>query len=232
LSINFYLLPYLIGVYALYLSFIYIIKKLFISFMPIGVPKVAYRLPGEAVPQWVDLYNRLYRERVLFLGSALDDELANQLNGIMLYLSAEDSNRRLFLYINSPGGSVTAGLSVFDIMNYVDAAVTTIGIGFAASMASFILAGGERGSRIALPHCRIMIHQPQGGMEGQASEIVLEKDEIIRLRKLIGRLYVDLTGQSASTVARDLDRDKYLSAREAREYGLVDLVASNDNNNV
>ena len=200
--------------------------------MPIGVPKVAYRLPGEAVPQWVDLYNRLYRERVLFLGSALDDELANQLNGIMLYLSAEDSNRRLFLYINSPGGSVTAGLSVFDIMNYVDASVTTIGIGFAASMASFILAGGERGSRIALPHCRIMVHQPQGGMEGQASEIVLEKEEIIRLRKLIGRLYVDLTGQSASTVARDLDRDKYLSAREAREYGLVDLVASNDNNKI
>ena len=146
--------------------------------MPIGVPKVAYRLPGEAVPQWVDLYNRLYRERVLFLGSALDDELANQLNGIMLYLSAEDSNRRLFLYINSPGGSVTAGLSVFDIMNYVDASVTTIGIGFAASMASFILAGGERGSRIALPHCRIMVHQPQGGMEGQASEIVLFGQEL------------------------------------------------------
>lgn len=199
--------------------------------MPIGVPKVAYRLPGEAIPQWVDLYNRLYRERVLFLGSGLDDELANQLNGIMLYLSAEDANKRLFLYINSPGGSVTAGLSVFDIMNYVDASVTTIGIGFAASMASFILAGGERGSRIALPHCRIMIHQPQGGMQGQASEIVLEKDEIVRLRKLIGRLYVDLTGQSASTVARDLDRDKYLSAREARAYGLVDLVASTDNKN-
>lgn len=214
------------------LSFLIYILILFLSFMPIGVPKVAYRLPGEAVPQWVDLYNRLYRERVLFLGSGLDDELANQLNGIMLYLSAEDSNKRLFLYINSPGGSVTAGLSVFDIMNYVDASVTTIGIGFAASMASFILAGGERGSRIALPHCRIMIHQPQGGMEGQASEIVLEKDEIIRLRKLIGRLYVDLTGQSASTVARDLDRDKYLSAREAREYGIVDLVASNDNSNV
>ena len=194
--------------------------------MPIGVPKVAYRLPGESMPQCVDLYNRLYRERVLFLGSALDDELANQLNGIMLYLSAEDSNRRLYLYINSPGGSVTAGLSVFDIMNYVDAGVTTIGIGFAASMASFILAGGERGSRIALPHCRVMVHQPQGGMEGQASEIVLEKDEIVRLRKLIGRLYVDLTGQSASTVARDLDRDKYLSAREAKEYGLVDLVAA------
>lgn len=199
--------------------------------MPIGVPKVAYRLPGEAIPQWVDLYNRLYRERVLFLGSGLDDELANQLNGIMLYLSAEDSTKRLFLYINSPGGSVTAGLSVFDIMHYVNAAVTTIGIGFAASMASFILAGGERGSRIVLPHCRLMVHQPQGGMQGQASEVLLEKDEIVRLRKLVGRLYVDLTGQPADIVARDLDRDTYMSAREARAYGLVDLVASNENTN-
>ena len=199
--------------------------------MPIGVPKVAYRLPGEAIPQWVDLYNRLYRERVLFIGSGLDDELANQLNGIMLYLSAEDSTKRLFLYINSPGGSVTAGLSVFDIMHYVNAAVTTIGIGFAASMASFILAGGERGSRIVLPHCRLMVHQPQGGMQGQASEVLLEKDEIVRLRKLVGRLYVDLTGQPADIVARDLDRDTYMSAREARAYGLVDLVASNENTN-
>lgn len=196
--------------------------------MPIGVPKVAYRLPGEASPQWVDLYNRLYRERVLFLGSTLDDELANQLNGIMLYLSAEDASRRLFLYINSPGGSVTAGLSTYDIMNYVDAPVTTIGIGLAASMASFILAGGERGSRIALPHCRVMIHQPQGGMEGQASEIILEKNEIIRLRRLLGRIYVDLTGQQLTTIARDLDRDKYLSAKDAKEYGLVDQVAANE----
>jgi ATP-dependent Clp protease protease subunit len=196
--------------------------------MPIGVPKVAYRLPGESAPQWVDLYNRLYRERVLFLGSGLDDELANQLNGIMLYLSAEDASKRLFLYINSPGGSVTAGLSVFDIMNYVEASVTTIGIGFAASMASFILAGGDKGSRLALPHCRVMIHQPQGGMEGQASEIVLEKEEIVRLRKVLGRIYADITGQSLPTIARDLDRDKYLSASEAKEYGIVDLVASTE----
>jgi ATP-dependent Clp protease protease subunit len=196
--------------------------------MPIGVPKVAYRLPGEASPQWVDLYNRLYRERVLFLGSGLDDELANQLNGIMLYLSAEDPSRRLFLYINSPGGSVTAGLSVFDIMNYVEASVTTIGIGFAASMASFILAGGEKGSRLVLPHCRVMIHQPQGGMEGQASEIVLEKEEIVRLRRVLGRVYADITGQPLATIARDLDRDKYLSATEAKNYGIVDLVASTE----
>jgi ATP-dependent Clp protease protease subunit len=113
-------------------------------------------------------------------------------------------------------------------MNYVSAPVQTIGIGFAASMASFILAGGEKGNRLALPHARIMIHQPQGGMEGQASEVVLEKEEIVRLRRLIGRLYVDLTGQPLPTIANDLDRDKYLSAREAREYGLVDLVATTE----
>ena len=165
---------------------------------------------------------------MLFLGSGLDDELANQLNGIMLYLSAEDSSRRLFLYINSPGGSVTSGLSVFDIMNYVGASVTTIGIGFAASMASFILAGGEKGSRLALPHCRVMVHQPQGGMEGQASEIVLEKEEIIRLRKTLGRVYADITGQDLEVIAQDLDRDKYLSASAAKRYGIVDLVASTE----
>lgn len=197
--------------------------------MPIGVPKVAYRLPGEAIPQWVDLYNRLYRERVLFLGSGLDDELANQLNGIMLYLSAENSEKKLYLYINSPGGSVTAGLSVYDIMQYVDAKVTTIGIGFCASMASFVLAGGERGSRVALPHCRIMMHQPQGGSDGQASAVLLEKDEIVRLRILIGRLYTNLTGQLSKTIARDLDRDKWLSAQEAMDYGLVDQLAKNEN---
>ena len=179
-----------------------------------------------------DIYSRLLKDNVIFAVGPIEDHMANLIIAQMLFLESENPDKDVSLYINSPGGSVTAGLSVFDIMNYVDASVTTIGIGFAASMASFILAGGERGSRIALPHCRIMVHQPQGGMEGQASEIVLEKEEIIRLRKLIGRLYVDLTGQSASTVARDLDRDKYLSAREAREYGLVDLVASNDNNNV
>jgi len=197
--------------------------------MPIGVPKVAYRLPGEASPQWIDLYNRLYRERVLFLGSVLDDELANQLNGIMLYLSAEDPSRPHFIYINSPGGSVTAGLSTFDIMNYVSAPVQTIGIGFAASMASFILAGGEKGNRLALPHARIMIHQPQGGYEGQASDIGAETSEILRLRGLLGALYANLTGQTLQKIALDLDRDNYLSSHQARAYGLVDSVAQAHN---
>jgi ATP-dependent Clp protease protease subunit len=195
------------------------------NFMPIGVPRVAYRMPGEERPQWVDLYNRLYRERCLFLGSTLDDELANQLNGIMLYLSQEDSTRRLFMYINSPGGAITAGLSVADIMGYVEADVTTIGIGFSASMASFVLGSGQRGNRVLLTHCRVMIHQPQGGMDGQADEVLLERAELIRLRKLVGVLYIDLCTQKKENVERDLDRDTYMSAKEAKKYGLIVVIA-------
>jgi len=194
--------------------------------MPIGVPKVAYRLPGEATPQWIDLYNRLYRERVLFLGSDLDDELANQLVGIMIYLSAEDEAKRIFIYINSPGGSVGAGLAVFDTINHIQAKVTTLCIGIAASMASFVLAGGERGHRIALPHARVMIHQPQGGSQGQCSDIEAEASEVLRIRQQIGRIYAERTGQSLPTIAKSLDRDRFMSAKEAKEFGLVDQVAT------
>ena len=192
--------------------------------MPIGVPKVAFRLPGESVPQWLDIYNRLYRARVIFLGSELDDELANQLVGIMLYLSAENQQKGLFIYINSPGGSVTCGITVYDVMHHVEADVTTICMGIAASMASFILAGGDRGKRIALPHSRVMIHQPQGGMQGQASEVQIEAEEVMRIRRQVGQIYSERTGQSLSTIARDMDRDNFMSAREAKNYGLVDQV--------
>jgi len=193
--------------------------------MPLGVPKVAYRLPGEPAAQWVDLYNRLYRERVLFLASDLDDELANQLVGIMLYLSAEDETKRVFLYINSLGGSVTCGISVYDAMHHIDAGVTTICVGIAGSMASFILAGGEKNHRIALPHSRVMMHQPQGGSEGQVSEVTCEAIEVMRMRRQVSLIYAERTGQSLARIARDMDRDNFMSAREAREYGLVDQVA-------
>lgn len=192
--------------------------------MPIGVPKVAFRLPGESVPQWLDIYNRLYRARVIFLGSELDDELANQLVGVMLYLSAENQRKGLFIYINSPGGSVTCGITVYDVMHHVEADVTTICMGIAASMASFILAGGDRGHRIALPHSRVMIHQPQGGMQGQASEVQIEAEEVMRIRRQVGQIYAERTGQSLSTIARDMDRDNFMSARDAKNYGLVDQV--------
>lgn len=190
--------------------------------MPIGVPKVPFRLPGEPAAQWVDLYNRLYRERVLFLCQDLNDELANQLIGIMLYLNAEEKIKDLYIYINSPGGSVTCGIAVYDIVNYIDADVTTLCVGTAASMASFILAGGSRGKRIAFPNSRIMIHQPEGGSQGQASEVIYESDEVIRIRRQVGRIYANRTGQSLSQISRDMDRDQFMSAREAKEYGLVD----------
>jgi ATP-dependent Clp protease, protease subunit len=193
--------------------------------MPIGVPKVPFRLPGEPSAQWVDLYNRLYRERVLFLCQELDDELANQLIGIMLYLNAEEESKGLYIYINSPGGSVTCGIGVYDAMNYIDAEVSTICVGTAASMASFILAGGDRGKRIAFPAARIMIHQPEGGSQGQASEVVSESEEVMRIRRQVGMIYSKRTGQNLSRISRDMDRDQFMSAQEAKEYGLVDEIS-------
>nr|YP_009057877.1 proteolytic subunit 2 of clp protease [Nephroselmis astigmatica]AID67669.1 proteolytic subunit 2 of clp protease [Nephroselmis astigmatica] len=193
--------------------------------MPIGVPKVAYRLPGESIPQWVDLYNRLYRERLLFMGQDLDDELANQLVGIMLYLNAEDETQGHYLYINSPGGSVLCGLAVFDIIQYVEAEVTTICVGIAASMASFVLSGGEFGQRIALPHSRVMLHQPEGGSRGQANEIVSEAVEVIRIRQRVAQIYTERTGQDLATIILDMDRDIFMAASAAKQYGVVDQVS-------
>lgn len=192
--------------------------------MPIGVPKIPYRLPGEPTAQWVDLYNRLYRERILFLGQDIDDELANQIVGILLYLNSEDEKKEIYIYINSPGGVVTAGLAIYDTMQHIQSQVTTICIGLAASMASFVLTGGEPGQRIALPHSQIMIHQPAGGAQGQAKEVQTEALEVLRLRQQLGRLYSQRTGQSLSQIAYDMDRDRFFSASEAREYGLIDQV--------
>nr|YP_009340827.1 ATP-dependent Clp protease proteolytic subunit [Palmophyllum crassum]BAW34774.1 ATP-dependent Clp protease proteolytic subunit [Palmophyllum crassum] len=200
--------------------------------MPIGVPKIPYRLPGEPTAQWVDLYNRLSRERILFLGQDIDDELANQIIGLFLYLNSEDEKKEIYLYINSPGGVVTAGLAVYDTMQHIQAQVTTICVGLAASMASFVLTGGEPGQRIALPHSQIMIHQPAAGAQGQAKEIQTEALEVLRLRQQLGRLYAQRTGQSLSQIASDMDRDKFFSAVEAREYGLIDQVVQEKTVNI
>jgi ATP-dependent Clp protease protease subunit len=194
--------------------------------MPIGVPKVPYRLLGESQPQWVDIYNRLSRERVLFLTQDLEDEITNQLVGLLLYLSSEDEKRDIFLYVNSPGGSVACGLSLVDTIQYVKADVNTINIGTAASMASFVVAGGKQGKRLALPHARFIIHQPEGGSKGQATEVFAEAKEVVRIRRVIGRLYAEFTGQPLKRIALDLDRDEFLNAKQAYEYGLIDLVGS------
>ena len=160
----------------------------------------------------------------------MDDELSNQLIGIMLYLNAEEETKDFYIYINSPGGSVTCGIAVYDIVNYIDSDVTTLCVGTAASMASFILAGGTRGKRIAFPHSRIMIHQPEGGSQGQASEVLSESEEVIRIRHQVGKIYADRTGQNLNRISRDMDRDQFMSAREAKDYGLIDHLPLSTSN--
>ncbi|KAK4534935.1 hypothetical protein CDCA_CDCA03G0960 [Cyanidium caldarium] len=192
--------------------------------MPVGVPKVAFRVPGSSQAEWVDIYNRMYRERIIFLGSELDDELANQIIAVMLYLDAEDNTKPVYLYINSPGGSVVAGLAVFDTMRHIKSEIVTINVGLAASMASFLLAAGEKGKRLALPHSRVMIHQPLGGAQGQASDLKVEAEQILRIRDSLTHEYSKMTGQPYEKLIRDMSRDNFMSAYEALEYGLIDRV--------
>lgn len=192
--------------------------------MPIGVPKVPYRMPGEPYTQWIDIYNRLYRERIIFLGKDIDDELANQIVAVMLYLDSEDPGKDIVLYINSPGGSVTSGLAIYDTMQHIKSDVVTICVGLAASMGSFLLAAGTKGKRLALPHSRIMIHQPSGGTRGQASDIEIEAREILRIRRQLNQVYADRTGQPLERIEKDMDRDFFMSPEEAKEYGLIDRV--------
>lgn len=199
-------------------------RKNDIKMMPIGVPKVAYRVPGSQGAEWVDIYNRLYRERIIFLGSEIDDELANQIIGVMLYLDSEDSDKPIYLYINCPGGSVISGLAIYDCMQHIKSEVITINLGLAASMASFILAAGSKGKRLALPSSRIMIHQPMGGAQGQAEDIKVEAAQVMRIRDNLVKMYSMMTGQTQDQIIRDLDRDNFMSAQEAAEYGLVDRV--------
>nr|WGO58693.1 ATP-dependent Clp protease proteolytic subunit [Aneura pinguis] len=201
--------------------------------MPIGVPKVPFRLPGEEDAVWIDV-NRLYRERLLFLGQQVDDEIANQLIGIMTYLNGEDETKDMYLYINSPGGAVLAGISVYDAMQFVVPDVHTICMGLAASMGSFILTGGEITKRIALPHARVMIHQPASSYyDGQAGECIMEAEEVSKLRDCITKVYVQRTGKPLWIISEDMERDVFLSAGEAKIYGIVDSVAvGNDSDSV
>lgn len=192
--------------------------------MPIGVPKVPYQMPGDTYTQWIDIYNRLYRERIIFIGREIDDELANEVIAIMLYLASEDADKDIMIYINSPGGMVTAGMAIYDTMQHIKADVVTICVGLAASMGSFLLAAGTPGKRLALPHSRIMIHQPSGGARGQASDIQIEATEILRVRRQLNQIYADNTGKPLEKIEKDMDRDYFMSPQEALEYGLIDKV--------
>ncbi len=193
--------------------------------MPIGTPSVPYRLPGSQYERWVDIYTRLGVERILFLGQEVNDGIANSLVAQMLYLDSDDNSKPIYLYINSPGGSVTAGLAIYDTIKYVKSDVVTICVGLAASMGAFLLAAGTKGKRVALPHSRIMIHQPLGGTsQRQASDIEIEAKEILRIKDMLNMSMADMTGKSFEKIEKDTDRDYFLSAEEAKNYGLIDRV--------
>ena len=194
--------------------------------MPIGVPSVPYRLPGSQYERWIDIYTRLGQERIIFLGQEVSDGIANRIVALLLYLDSDDPNKPIYLYINSPGGSVTAGMAIYDTMQYIKSEVITICVGLAATMGSFLLAAGTPGKRLALPHARIMIHQPLGGTGGRrhATDIEIEANEILRIRAQLNQLLADQCGQSLEKIEKDTDRDYFMSAEEAKEYGLIDKV--------
>jgi ATP-dependent Clp protease protease subunit len=192
--------------------------------MPIGIPKVPYRLPGSSYEQWIDIYQRLSLERIIFLSQEVDDGIANAIVASMLYLDSDDSSKPIYLYINSPGGSVTAGMAIYDTMQHIKSEVVTICVGLAASMGAFLLAAGTKGRRLALPHARIMIHQPLGGSRGQATDIEIEARQILRTRHQLNEILAHRTGQPLEKIERDTDRDYFMSALEAKNYGLIDSV--------
>ena len=171
-----------------------------------------------------DIYSRLLKDRVIFLTGQLEDHMANLIVAQLLFLESENPDKDIHLYINSPGGSVTAGLSIYDTMQFIQPDVSTMCIGQAASMGALLLAGGAKGKRYALPHSRLMIHQPSGGAQGQASDIEIQANEIIKMRDKLNALLSYHTGQKVATIAQDTERDNYMSSEEALEYGLVDKV--------
>jgi ATP-dependent Clp protease protease subunit len=171
-----------------------------------------------------DIYSRLLKDRIIFLGSPIDDYVANSVIAQLLFLAAEDPDKDIHLYINSPGGSITAGMAIFDTMQYIKPDVSTICVGMAASMGAFLLAAGAKGKRYSLPNGEVMIHQPLGGAEGQASDIAIRAKRILKMRDKINRILSERTGQPLERIEKDSDRDFFMSAEEAKEYGLIDAV--------
>jgi ATP-dependent Clp protease protease subunit len=176
-----------------------------------------------------DIYSRLLKDRIIFIGSAIDDDVANLVIAQLLFLSAQDPDKDIHLYINSPGGSVTAGMGIFDTMQFIKPDVSTICVGMAASMGSLLLTAGAKGKRYALPNAEVMIHQPLGGVRGQATDIKIHADWIIKTKQKLNQIYVDRTGQPLEKIERDTDRDNFMSAEEAKTYGLIDeVITRND----
>ena len=174
-----------------------------------------------------DIYSRLLKDRIVFLGGEIDDDLANIIVAQLLFLEMDDPDQDISLYINSPGGSVTAGMAIYDTMNYIKCDVSTICLGMAASMGAFLLSGGTKGKRYALPNAEVMIHQPSGGARGQATEIQIVAENILRTKKKLNEILAANTGQPYDVIVRDTERDNYMTAEQAKEYGLIDCVITN-----
>jgi ATP-dependent Clp protease protease subunit len=171
-----------------------------------------------------DIYSRLLKDNIIFLGTPIDDQIANLIVAQLLFLEAEDPEKDINLYINSPGGSVTAGLAIYDTMQFIRPDVTTICVGMCASMGALLLTAGAKGKRFALPNSRILIHQPSGGMQGQATDVRIHAEELIRIRELTSQILAKHTGQNLEQIEADVERDRYLSAIQAKDYGLIDEV--------
>jgi ATP-dependent Clp protease protease subunit len=193
-------------------------KKIFSSLVPMVVENTGR---GERA---YDLYSRLLKDRIIILGSEIDEDVANTIVAELLFLEAEDPDKDIHFYINSPGGLVTAGLAIYDTMQYIKPDIVTICVGQAASMAAVLLAAGAKGKRFTLPHSRIMIHQPLGGAQGQATDIEIQAKEILRIRDILNQIISDHTGQPIERVEKDTDRDFYMSPEEALEYGIIDEI--------
>ncbi len=171
-----------------------------------------------------DIYSRLLKDRIIFLGTAIDDNVANVVVAQMLYLEAEDPDKEIFFYLNSPGGHVSSGMAIYDTMQYIKPQISTVCMGQAASMAAILLAAGEKGKRFALPHSRILIHQPLGGFQGQATDIDIQAREILRLKDELNKIMAELTGQQLAKIMNDTERDYFMTSHQAKDYGLIDEI--------
>ena len=176
-----------------------------------------------------DIYSRLLKDRIIMLSGEVNDQMANSIIAQLLFLDAQDNTKDIYMYINSPGGVITSGMAIVDTMNFIKSPVSTIATGMAASMASIILAEGEKGKRFALPHATVLIHQPLGGAQGQSTEIQIAAEEILKTRKMINEILAKDSGQDIETIKRDTERDHYMTAQEAKDYGLIDDIMVNQN---
>ena len=192
--------------------------------MAIELPGTSYAASLTEDVSRMDIYNRLLKDRIVFLGTDVNDDIANYLTAQMLHLESQDPEKDIWLYINSPGGSVTAGMAIYDTMQFVQPDVGTICMGLGASMGQFLLGAGAKGKRYALPHARVMMHQPLGGVRGQASDIKIQAEQMAATKKLLQALIAEHTGQSFETIETDSDRDRWFTAEEAKDYGIIDKV--------